>query len=175
MLRIVGELLHPVAQLRCVDTEVFRRLHIGYATILDQAHRLKLELSRKLPSLHGHPPVPVNHLTRCLRNRCRPGGREPEAEVAFGGVYAGDQHVGRPPLCQRFLSNVLTVRFAGMYPALRRGRYMQVIMGSADQWPYRSRGSGLSAPAQDALIILSIALGHQLNSPQRKSQLCYRR
>ncbi|MFN3350588.1 hypothetical protein, partial [Pseudorhodoplanes sp.] len=37
--------------------------------ILNQAHRLKLELSRKLPSLHDHPPVPLKHLTRCLRNR----------------------------------------------------------------------------------------------------------
>jgi hypothetical protein len=76
MLRIVGELLHPIAQLRCVDTEVFRRLHIGYAPILDQAHSLKLELARELPSLHDHPPVPLKHLTRCLRNRVQANGME---------------------------------------------------------------------------------------------------
>src|SRR5206468_12716474 len=36
---------------------------------LDQPHSLKLELARKLPSLHDPPPVPSKHLTRCLRNR----------------------------------------------------------------------------------------------------------
>jgi transposase len=46
-----------------------RRLHIGHASILDQAHGLKLELSRKFPSLHDPPPAPSKHLTRCLRNR----------------------------------------------------------------------------------------------------------
>jgi hypothetical protein len=35
MRRIVGELLHPIAQLRSVHPEVFRRLHIQYAAILD--------------------------------------------------------------------------------------------------------------------------------------------
>src|SRR6516164_1202052 len=49
--------------------QVLRRLHIGHASILDQAHGLKLELSRKLPSLHDPPPAPSKHLTRCLRNR----------------------------------------------------------------------------------------------------------
>jgi hypothetical protein len=34
-------------------------LHIGHASILDQAHGLKLELSRKLPSLHDPPPAPT--------------------------------------------------------------------------------------------------------------------
>jgi len=42
MLRIVGELLHSLSQLRCADTKVLRHLHIGYAPILDQAHRLSL-------------------------------------------------------------------------------------------------------------------------------------
>jgi hypothetical protein len=37
--------------------------------VLDQAHSLKLELPRKLPSLHDPPPAPSKHLTRCLRNR----------------------------------------------------------------------------------------------------------
>jgi hypothetical protein len=44
-------------------------LQIGHASILDQAHRLKLELAGKLPSLHDPPPAPLKHLTRCLRNR----------------------------------------------------------------------------------------------------------
>src|SRR5262249_3942028 len=69
MLRVLGQLLHPIAQLRRVNVQVLRRLHIGHASILDQAHGLKLELSRKLPSLHDPPPAPSNHLTRCLRNR----------------------------------------------------------------------------------------------------------
>src|SRR5262245_65558678 len=69
MLRVVGELLHPLPQLRHVDVQVLRRLHIRYASILDQAYSLKLELPRKLPSLHGPPPAPSKHLTRCLQNR----------------------------------------------------------------------------------------------------------
>src|SRR5258705_13833604 len=69
MLRVLGQLLHPIAQLRRVNVQVLRRLHIGHASILDQAHGLKLELSRKLPSLHDPPPAPSKHLTRCLRNR----------------------------------------------------------------------------------------------------------
>jgi hypothetical protein len=67
MRRIVGERLYPIARLRCVHTEVFRRLLIGYAAIFDQARCAKLEFSRKMPSLHDHPPL--KHLTRCLRNR----------------------------------------------------------------------------------------------------------
>src|ERR1700756_2847520 len=69
MLRVLGQLLHPIAQLRRVNVQVLRRLHIGHASILDQAHGLKFELSRKLPSLHDPPPAPSKHLTRCLRNR----------------------------------------------------------------------------------------------------------
>src|SRR5262245_65612918 len=42
---------------------------IGHASLLDQAHSLKLELAGKLPSLHDPPPAPSKHLTRCLRNR----------------------------------------------------------------------------------------------------------
>src|SRR5215470_3469974 len=69
VLRIIGELLHPVAQLRCVNVQILRCLHIGHASILDQAHGLKLELPRELSSLHDPPPAPSKHLTRCLRNR----------------------------------------------------------------------------------------------------------
>src|SRR5258705_5542717 len=58
-----------VAQLRRMDTQVLRRLHIRHAAFLDQPHSLKLELARKLPSLHDPPPAPSKHLTRCLRNR----------------------------------------------------------------------------------------------------------
>lgn len=65
-----------------------------------------------------------------------------------------DQHVRTAAFVPEIFEHlVLTVRFAGMYPALHRGRYMpQALMGSADQWPYRSTGSRPSAPAQDALI-----------------------
>src|SRR5258708_22574103 len=58
-----------VAQLRRMDTQVLRGLHIRHAAFLDQPHSLKLELARKLPSLHDPPPAPSKHLTRCLRNR----------------------------------------------------------------------------------------------------------
>src|SRR6476660_9123046 len=52
-----------------MSAQVLRRLHIRHAPILDQAHCLKLELSRELPPLHDAPPVPSKHLTWCLRNR----------------------------------------------------------------------------------------------------------
>src|ERR1700704_4354975 len=69
MLRIVRQLLHPIAKLRRVHAQVLRRLHIRHASIFDQAHSLKLELPRKLPPLHDAPPVPSKHLTWLLRNR----------------------------------------------------------------------------------------------------------
>src|SRR5262245_17319589 len=56
-------------RMQAVSAEVLRCLHIGHASILDQAHGLKLELPRELPSLHDPPPAPSKHLTRCLRNR----------------------------------------------------------------------------------------------------------
>src|SRR5262249_3780339 len=56
-------------RMQAVSVEVLRCLHIGHASILDQAHGLKLELPRELPSLHDPPPVPSKHLTRYLRNR----------------------------------------------------------------------------------------------------------
>src|SRR5215213_1038752 len=49
VLRIVPVLLHPVAQLRLMHTNIGRCLCVGNASILDQAHCLKLELSRELP------------------------------------------------------------------------------------------------------------------------------
>src|ERR1700730_8698968 len=79
MLRIIGELLHPIAQLRGMHTKVLRCLRIRHAALLDQAHSLKLELACELPPLHDPPPVLLKHLTRCLRNRvqaCK-GGCEP--------------------------------------------------------------------------------------------------
>src|SRR5258708_39378036 len=75
MFRIVGELLHPIAQLRHMHAQVLRSLHIGHASLLDQPHSLKLELAGKLPSLHDPPPAPSKHLTRCLRNRVQARSR----------------------------------------------------------------------------------------------------
>src|SRR5262245_249545 len=75
VLRIIGELLHPVAQLRCVNVQILRCLRIRHASILDQAHSLKLELPRELSSLHDPPPAPSKHLTRCLRNRVQASGK----------------------------------------------------------------------------------------------------
>src|SRR5262249_22285383 len=104
MLRVLGQLLHPIAQLRRVNVQVLRRLHIGHASILDQAHGLKLELSRKLPSLHDPPPAPSKHLTRCLRNRvqaiklklkatggyhfCGPGGSFPSRSAPLENKFS---------------------------------------------------------------------------------------
>src|SRR4029450_5018993 len=86
-----------------MHAEVLRCLHIGYARILDQAHRLKLELSRKLPSLHDPPPAPSKHLTRCLRNR---------VQASFCGAI---QHTVLPPplsaLASSFSSNGQPIRF----------------------------------------------------------------
>src|SRR6266481_6161307 len=76
MFRIVGELLHPIAQLRHMHAQVLRSLHIGHASLLDQPHSLKLELAGKLPSLHDPPPAPSKHLTRCLRNRVQANALE---------------------------------------------------------------------------------------------------
>jgi hypothetical protein len=45
MLRILGERLHPVAQLRDVNAQLQRRPRIGDAAPLDQPNRLKLELA----------------------------------------------------------------------------------------------------------------------------------
>src|SRR6476661_2280947 len=83
-----------------MNAEVLRRLHIRHASILDQAHCLKLELSRKLPPLHDAPPVPSKHLTRCLRNRVqakRPRSARtkealgPSLGAAIKRLYAGDR------------------------------------------------------------------------------------
>src|SRR5580658_5130934 len=52
-----------------MHSKVLRGLRIRHATLFDQPYSLKLELSRKLPSLHDPPPAPSKHLTRCLRNR----------------------------------------------------------------------------------------------------------
>src|SRR6266513_2409606 len=86
MFRIVGELLHPIAQLRHMHAQVLRSLHIGHASLLDQAHSLKLELAGKLPSLHDPPPAPSKHLTRCPRNRVQ--ARRPQSDVGFGWTTA---------------------------------------------------------------------------------------
>src|SRR5262249_34461835 len=58
LVQILDELLHPIAQLRRMHTKVLRRLGIGHAPFLDQSHSLKLELARKLSSLHDPPPAP---------------------------------------------------------------------------------------------------------------------
>src|SRR5665213_2018056 len=49
--------------------QILLGLRIRHAALLDQPHSLKLELARKLPTLHDAPPVPLKHLTWCLRNR----------------------------------------------------------------------------------------------------------
>src|SRR5450631_2059549 len=49
--------------------QVLLGLCIRHAAIPDQPNSLKLELPRKLPTLHDAPPVPLKHLTWCLRNR----------------------------------------------------------------------------------------------------------
>src|SRR6185312_395674 len=74
MLGILRELLRPVPQLRLMHAQVLRGLRIRHASISDQAYSLKLELPRKLPTLHDPPPVPLSHQTWCLRNRVQAMG-----------------------------------------------------------------------------------------------------
>src|SRR5881296_1766116 len=97
MFRIVGELLHPIAQLRHMHAQVLRSLHIGHASLLDQAHSLKLELAGKLPSLHDPPPAPSKHLTRCLRNRVQASMAVGNANINIGRnpVYDDDYFNGK--------------------------------------------------------------------------------
>src|SRR6266542_1419942 len=64
-----------------MHAQVLRSLHIGHASLLDQAHSLKLEFPRKLPSLHDPPPAPSKHLTRCLRNRVQANMPESKTEA----------------------------------------------------------------------------------------------
>ena len=71
MLRIVRQLLHSIAQLRHMHAQVLRRLHIRHASILDQAHSFKFELSRELPPLHDaivRNASPSAHRRCCLRS-----------------------------------------------------------------------------------------------------------
>jgi len=49
--------------------QILLGLCIRHAALFDQAHSLKLEFPRKFSPLHDAPPVPLKHLTRCLRNR----------------------------------------------------------------------------------------------------------
>src|SRR6476646_3796756 len=127
MLRIVGESLHPVAQLRDVNAEVLRRLRIGNAALLDQPNCLKLELTCELPTpLHGLPPAPLNTLTRCLRNR---GQANHSLHVAGASlillclIYGHNQSHRRPSetkvsldlACDPKEGNLRAVRFCEIY------------------------------------------------------------
>src|ERR1022692_4736597 len=83
MLRIIREHLHPTTQLRLMYTKVLRGLGITDAALLNQPHRLMLELACKLPPLHDPPPVPLKHLTRCLRNRVQASLRSSSVMAAL--------------------------------------------------------------------------------------------
>src|SRR5437016_14186539 len=96
MFRIVRELLHPIAQLRHMHAQVLRSLHIGHASLLDQAHSLKLELAGKLLSLHDPPPAPSKHLTRCLRNRVQ--AKTPPRSVRYQLIVRDPFERPVPPL-----------------------------------------------------------------------------
>src|SRR5712672_3403059 len=74
-----------------MNAQVLRCLPVRYASILDQAHSLKLELPCKLPSLHDPPPAPSKHLTRCLRNRVQASsvGVWPEDFLISMALYMG--------------------------------------------------------------------------------------
>jgi hypothetical protein len=58
MMRIGAQLPDPFAQHILVQFQVACRLSDRDAPILHKPHCLKLELARKLPSLHVTPPVP---------------------------------------------------------------------------------------------------------------------
>src|SRR5262249_14454039 len=57
------------ASARTRATHQSRAAVITRRPILDQAHRLKLELPREPASLRDPPPAPSKHLPWCLRNR----------------------------------------------------------------------------------------------------------
>src|SRR5215210_5177951 len=71
--------------------QVLLGLGIRNAALLDQAHSLKLELSRELPPLHDAPPVPSKHLTRCLRNRV-----QAKCSMSFAGSRFSSESAPRP-------------------------------------------------------------------------------
>src|SRR6476660_9870415 len=114
MLRITRERLHPTAQLRLMHTEIERGLRIRDAPLLDQPHRLKLELTCKLPSLHDTPPVPSKHLTRCLRNRV-----QARSSASFFGRY-----VTKCRELQDFARSIPRPRpsVSPRYPSFRQGK-----------------------------------------------------
>lgn len=63
MLRIGRQLSHPFAQHVLVQIQVTCRLTDRYATVLDQPHRLTLELAAERSSrCHEPPPVSSSHL-----------------------------------------------------------------------------------------------------------------
>src|ERR1039458_5683777 len=64
-----------------MHSQVLLGLGIRHAALLDQPHRLKLEFSRKLPPLHDAPPVPLKHLTWCLRNRVQANIKDGQPEL----------------------------------------------------------------------------------------------
>ena len=66
LLRIGDRLLHPSVQRHARYARIARGLRHCHPAFLTQLHRLKLELSRKLASLHDPHPVSFIHLTRCL-------------------------------------------------------------------------------------------------------------
>jgi len=58
LLLISLELLHPPSQHLATDIQIPCRLRDRDTALGHQLHGLKLELSRKSPSLHRSPPVP---------------------------------------------------------------------------------------------------------------------
>jgi hypothetical protein len=69
MLRIGAELFHPLPQHILMNVQIACRLPNSNTALPHQLDSFKLELPRKLPSLHDPPPVPLNTLTWCLRNQ----------------------------------------------------------------------------------------------------------
>src|ERR1700755_34585 len=99
--------------------QVFGRRSIRDPAILDQAHSLKLELSRNLPPLHDAPPAPSKHLTRCLRNRVQANqhqlwseqvallrGALHEVEEEFTGALEQSHEVECPMCGQRYRNHI---------------------------------------------------------------------
>src|SRR5580704_17458457 len=79
-----------------MHTEILRSLRIRHAPHLDQPHSLKLELPRKFPPLHDPPPVPLKHLTRCLRNRMQARLLLPERRIFRDHANGGAGKEGAP-------------------------------------------------------------------------------
>src|SRR3954452_22862795 len=111
-----------------MHVQVLRCLNVRHTSILDQAHRLKLELPRKLTPLHDPPPAPSKHLTRCLRNRVQATWRDSSCPAA--SLEAGiDARGTRGDFQRRYDTSIGTIDRQVSWPLTLDGE-----PGNGPQW-----------------------------------------